>query len=411
MSSPSSPSAPSPPWPRSTERVRLGQVVICTAFRNPALTAKMIGTLDVISGGRMELGIGAGWKEDEWRAYGYGFPDTKTRLATLSDHLEVITRMLAPGHATFAGTYASVTDAVNVPRGLQEPRVPIMVGGNGPKVTWRLAARHADELNLDWLTPDEVRDAKPVIASRCEEIGRDPATPAAVGEHQPIRDQGRRTVPGGAAGRLPRGRRRPGDGPAPGERGQRRAARVPRGRRTGRRLHAGNVRHRMIWRVLAVMVGAVVIAGLAYVYLPYVGWNNSEADARARTEAYLAAVVGGREDRGWRLLEASSREAYGSEESYRRLMAEADWSEFRWELRHDSVCDDGVCSFILRMPNGRTSAPEAAWSDGPGDPGFLVSTAESTAGARRAGEAFIGVLQRGWFGGIGVMVSGVGSPH
>ena len=160
----------------STERVRLGQVVICTAFRNPALTAKMIGTLDVISGGRMELGIGAGWKEDEWRAYGYGFPDTKTRLATLADHLEIITRMLGPGHATFPGTYASVSDAINVPRGLQEPRVPVMVGGNGPKVTWRLAARFADELNLDWLTPDEVRDAKPVIASRCEEIGRDPTT-------------------------------------------------------------------------------------------------------------------------------------------------------------------------------------------------------------------------------------------
>jgi F420-dependent oxidoreductase-like protein len=160
----------------STERLRLGQVVICTAYRNPALTAKMIGTLDVISGGRMELGIGAGWKEDEWRAYGYGFPDTKTRLATLADHLEIITRMLGPGHATFAGTYASVTDAINVPRGLQEPRVPVMVGGNGPNVTWRLAARFADELNLDWLTPDEVRNAKPVIASRCEEVGRDPAT-------------------------------------------------------------------------------------------------------------------------------------------------------------------------------------------------------------------------------------------
>src|SRR3990172_192207 len=70
-----------------SERVRLGHVVICTAFRNPALTAKMIGTLDVISGGRMELGIGAGWKEDEWLAYGYGFPHKKTRLALLADHL------------------------------------------------------------------------------------------------------------------------------------------------------------------------------------------------------------------------------------------------------------------------------------------------------------------------------------
>jgi len=159
-----------------TERVRIGQVVICTGFRNPALTAKMIGTMDVISGGRMELGIGAGWKQDEWLAYGYGFPDTKTRLAILADHLEVISRMLAPGHATYAGTHASVTDAINVPRGLQEPRVPIMVGGNGPNVTWRLAARFADELNLDWLTPDEVRAARTTISARCEEIGRDPAT-------------------------------------------------------------------------------------------------------------------------------------------------------------------------------------------------------------------------------------------
>jgi len=159
-----------------TERVRLGHVVICTAFRNPALTAKMMGTLDVISGGRMVLGIGAGWKEDEWRGYGYGFPDTKTRLAMLGDHLEVITRMLGPGHATYSGTHASVSDAINLPRGLQQPRVPIMVGGNGPNVTWRLAARHADELNLDWLSPAEIRAALPVIRSRCEEIGRDPAT-------------------------------------------------------------------------------------------------------------------------------------------------------------------------------------------------------------------------------------------
>ena len=159
-----------------TRRVRLGHIVLCAAYRNAALTAKMISTLDVISGGRMELGIGAGWKRDEWQAYGYGFPETKTRLATLKDHLEVITRMLAPGRATFGGTYASVTEAINVPRGLQEPRVPVMIGVNGPNVTWRLAARFADELNLDWLTPDEVREALPVIRSRCEEIGRDPAT-------------------------------------------------------------------------------------------------------------------------------------------------------------------------------------------------------------------------------------------
>jgi F420-dependent oxidoreductase-like protein len=162
-----------------TERVRLGHIVICTAFRNPALTAKMISTMDAISGGRMELGIGAGWKQDEWLAYGYGFPETKERLARLGDDLEVITRMLAGDrhdHATFEGAYATVRNAINVPKPIQRPRVPIMVGGNGPNVTWRLAARHADELNVDGMEPDEVAEALPVIRSRCEEIGRDPAT-------------------------------------------------------------------------------------------------------------------------------------------------------------------------------------------------------------------------------------------
>ncbi len=160
-----------------TTRVRLGHIVICSPFRNPALTAKMISTMDVISGGRMELGIGAGWKQDEWLAYGYGFPETRERLAILGDHLEVITRMLAGGpadHATYEGTHASVADAINVPKPIQQPRVPIMVGGNGPEVTWRLAAKHADELNLDGMSAEELTAALPVIRSRCEEIGRDP---------------------------------------------------------------------------------------------------------------------------------------------------------------------------------------------------------------------------------------------
>jgi F420-dependent oxidoreductase-like protein len=162
-----------------TSRVRLGHIVICTGFRNPALTAKMISTMDSISGGRMELGIGAGWKRDEWAAYGYGFPETKERLARLADDLEVITRMLEGDrhqHATFAGRHSTVRDARNVPKPIQRPRVPIMVGGNGRNVTWRLAARHGDELNVDGFSPAEVAEALPVIRGRCEEIGRDPAT-------------------------------------------------------------------------------------------------------------------------------------------------------------------------------------------------------------------------------------------
>ena len=160
-----------------TKRARLGQIVICNGFRNPALTAKMAATIDTISGGRFELGIGAGWKKDEWLAYGYGFPETKDRLAMLHDALEVVTRMLEPGrttHATYDGGHHRVKDARNLPKPIQETGMPIMVGGNGPTVTWRLAARYADELNLDGLSPDEVRDALPIIRSRCEEIGRDP---------------------------------------------------------------------------------------------------------------------------------------------------------------------------------------------------------------------------------------------
>lgn len=162
-----------------TSRVRLGHIVICTAFRNPALTAKMISTMDTISGGRMELGIGAGWKHDEWLAYGYDFPNANERLARLDDDLGVITAMLAGDkrqHATYEGRYSSVRDAINIPKPIQQPRVPIMVGGNGPNVTWRLAAKYADELNLDGMLSEEVAEALPVIRSRCEEIGRDPTT-------------------------------------------------------------------------------------------------------------------------------------------------------------------------------------------------------------------------------------------
>lgn len=182
-----------------TQRVRLGHVVICTAFRNPALTAKMISTMDTISGGRMELGIGAGWKRDEWLAYGYGFPETKERLARLADDLGVIAAMLAgdqQDRATFEGTHSAVRAAINVPKPIQRPRVPIMVGGNGPNVTWRLAARFADELNLDGLTPREVSEALPVIRQRCEEIERDPATLAVSVHlwHEDIRSSGRARV-------------------------------------------------------------------------------------------------------------------------------------------------------------------------------------------------------------------------
>ena len=159
-----------------TSRVRLGHMVICTGFRNPAYVAKLASTLDVVSGGRFELGIGGGWKKDEWLAYGYGFPPVSERLGALHDALEIVTRMFAPGTATYEGKYASVKNAYNNPKGIGKPRPPIIVGGNGRDVTLRLAARFADEANLVFVGTAEAAELMALARARCEEIGRDPAT-------------------------------------------------------------------------------------------------------------------------------------------------------------------------------------------------------------------------------------------
>jgi F420-dependent oxidoreductase-like protein len=160
----------------ATSRVRLGHMVVCTGFRNPALTAKLSSTIDVISGGRFELGIGAGWKEEEWRAYGYGFPTLGERMAALGDHLEVIQAMLRPGRASFEGRFAHVRGAINMPKGLQEPRIPIIVGGNGQRVTAGYAIRYADELNLVFLSAEDCAARIRAVRQRCEAEGRDPST-------------------------------------------------------------------------------------------------------------------------------------------------------------------------------------------------------------------------------------------
>jgi F420-dependent oxidoreductase-like protein len=156
-----------------TENVRLGHMVICTAFRNPGLTAKLASTIDVISGGRFEVGIGAGWKKDEWVAYGYGFPPIGERISTFEEHLEVITRMHAPGHATYEGQRVHVRDAINEPRGIQE-HIPLIVGGNGRKRTAGLAVKFADELNFVFVSPAEAQARMVEVKSMCAAAGRDP---------------------------------------------------------------------------------------------------------------------------------------------------------------------------------------------------------------------------------------------
>ena len=159
-----------------TTRVRLGHMVICTGFRNPALTAKLSSTIDVISGGRFELGSGAGWMKFEFNAYGYGFPPLAERLDALGDHLEIISAMLQPGRSTYEGRLAYVRGAINEPQGLQEPRIPIIVGGNGRQRTAGFAIRYADELNFVFIEPADIAERMRDVRERCEAEGRDPAT-------------------------------------------------------------------------------------------------------------------------------------------------------------------------------------------------------------------------------------------
>jgi F420-dependent oxidoreductase-like protein len=157
----------------ATERLRLGHMVICAGFRNPTLTAKMASTIDVISGGRFELAIGAGWKEEEWRAYGYGFPTLAERMGALGDQLEIIHAMFGPGRATYEGRFAHVRGAINVPKGIQ-PHIPVIVGGNGLRVTAGHAIRYADELNFVFLEAEEIAARMVSVRARCEAEGRDP---------------------------------------------------------------------------------------------------------------------------------------------------------------------------------------------------------------------------------------------
>jgi len=158
----------------ATRRVRIGTMVLCCGFRNPALIAKMAGMLDVASNGRFELGLGSGWMESEWRAYGYGFPSAADRIAALSDDVEIICGMLRNGPTTFRGRFSSVAGAVAMPRGMQEPAIPIIVGGNGRRVARRIAVRFADELNFVFIPPEKMPEELEITRRMCEEVGRDP---------------------------------------------------------------------------------------------------------------------------------------------------------------------------------------------------------------------------------------------
>src|SRR5947209_17449538 len=120
------------------------EIVTCNSYRNPALLAKMASTFDVLSHGRLNFGIGAGWYEHEYRAYGYPFPDAPQRLRMLREALQVILAMWTQEEATFEGTYYQVHGAINQPKGVKKPHIPILIGGGGGKVTLKLVAQDGD---------------------------------------------------------------------------------------------------------------------------------------------------------------------------------------------------------------------------------------------------------------------------
>ncbi|CAM5782802.1 LLM class F420-dependent oxidoreductase [Cellulomonas persica] len=158
----------------STSRVRLGQMCTCMAYRNPAYLAKVATTADVISGGRVEMGIGAGWYEHEWRAYGYGFPRAGERIAMLDEGVQIFKQLWTNGVATFAGEHYHVDGAQLSPLPLQVDGPPLWIAGGGERKTLRIAAEHAQYTNFDG-TPEGFAHKSAVLAEHCAAIGRDPA--------------------------------------------------------------------------------------------------------------------------------------------------------------------------------------------------------------------------------------------
>jgi len=157
---------------RDTRTIRIGQMVTCNSYRHPALLAKMASSVDVLSHGRLTVGIGAGWYEHEYRAYGYAYPDAPLRLRYLREAVQVMLAMWKEQEAHFEGTYYQVRGAINQPKGVQKPHIPLLIGGDGEKVTLKLVAQYADACNVGD-DPASVKQKLAVLKQHCETVGRD----------------------------------------------------------------------------------------------------------------------------------------------------------------------------------------------------------------------------------------------
>ncbi len=157
-----------------TTTLRLGTLVSPITFRHPSVLAKLVVTADHVSGGRAELGIGAGWHEREHEAYGFPFEPTAVRLQTLEEQLEVIIGSWAPGPFSFAGRHYTLHDLDAQPKPVQRPRPPVIIGGSGGRRSAELAARFGDEYNTPFPTLEDIRERRARVAKACGDAGRDP---------------------------------------------------------------------------------------------------------------------------------------------------------------------------------------------------------------------------------------------
>jgi F420-dependent oxidoreductase-like protein len=155
-----------------TERVRLGQMCTCMSYRNPVYLAKVATTCDIISGGRIEMGIGAGWYEHEWRAYGYGFPRAGERLAMLDEGVQIMRQAWRTGSASLDGKHYQVDGAIVRPLPLQDGGIPIWIAGGGEKVTLRIAAKYAQYTNFDGSLAGFTHKSK-LLEEHCAAVGTD----------------------------------------------------------------------------------------------------------------------------------------------------------------------------------------------------------------------------------------------
>ncbi len=155
-----------------TSKIRIGQIVTCNSYRNPALLAKMASTLDYISNGRLDLGIGAGWYEEEYVSYGYEFPAASVRIGQLDEALVIIRSMWLDRVSNFRGRYYRVINAMNYPKPVQKPHPPIMVGGYGRSLL-KVAAKHANIYNCPFVSIEEFKGRLDILKEHCLSIGRD----------------------------------------------------------------------------------------------------------------------------------------------------------------------------------------------------------------------------------------------